>query len=899
MKTRLKAAARRGSGRFADDNGNDAGSRSHASGPQAHGPEPAADDGLRMPGLSTKQLLKALMAFKKGKFHVRLPSDLSGIEGKIADTFNEVIELNQRMARELARLSQVVGKEGKISQRAGIGDVSGSWSDAIDSVNTLIGIVLNTIEANMRTENLLKQSQSLAMELQSRQEELQRTNAMLEEKASLLADQNVEVERKNFEVEQARQALEEKAKQLALTSKYKSEFLANMSHELRTPLNSLLLLSDQLSQNSDGNLTSRQIEFARTIQSSGNDLLGLINDILDLSKIESGTVVVDIAEVIFGDLKDYVERTFRHVAEARRIDFGVEYGPHLPRAIHTDAKRLQQILKNLLSNAFKFTERGSVTFRMERASHGWSSDHPILGTASSVIAFVVRDTGIGIPIEKQMIIFEAFQQADGSTSRKFGGTGLGLAISREIAKLLGGEIRLASTPGEGSTFTLYLPRELPAPHWNDRENGEQETAQADENIAPEPLSAWLPATFELSQDDAAGIAEGDRSLLIIENDGGFARFLAEAARDRGFKTVVAPRGVTGIELAMRLKPAAITLDINLPDIDGWRILDRLKENLETRHIPVYIVTTEEDAQRGLRLGAMGAAVKPLKSREEFDRLFAALELHLERREKAVLLAGQPPAERAVIEELISAGDIKLESVDDGGAALASLRERRFDLVVAGAALEDMRLMELLKALEQDPVLRGIPVCLFGDCGFTRKEEARLKKMFQSMPLKEVLSPERLLDELCLFLHRPAGSLPEDKREILERLHSPDAILGGRKVLIVDDDIRNIFALTSLLESHHMQVLSAEASRTAIEILQTVPGIDVVLMDIMMPDMDGYDAMRAIRKMARYRSLPIIALTAKAMKGDREKCMAAGASDYIAKPVDSPQLLCMLKAWLQR
>ncbi len=477
----------------------------------------------------------------------------------------------------------------------------------LDQLTESIGIVLNTIEANMRTEDLLKQSQSLARELQSQQEELQQTNAELEEKAKLLAEQNVEVERKNSEVEQARQALEEKAKQLALTSKYKSEFLANMSHELRTPLNSLLILSDQLSRNPDNNLTTRQVEFARTIHSSGNDLLALINDILDLSKIESGTVIVDVGDVSFHELHDYVDRTFRHMAESKRLSFDVDLATDLPRGIQTDAKRLQQILKNLLSNAFKFTERGRVLFEVSTATEGWSTDNESLNRARSVVAFSVRDTGIGIPLEKQQIIFEAFQQADGSTSRKYGGTGLGLAISRELAKLLGGEIRLASSPGEGSVFTLYLPQAYLPGRQARRQAGPVISAPAVPQIADESESTVRPASDESAVqflDDVNSIQNGDRVLLIVENDSNFAHFLYDTAHEHNFKALVAARGSVALAMARTYKPSAITLDIHLPDIDGWRVLRRLKDDSETRHIPVQIITTEEERERGLRMGAM-------------------------------------------------------------------------------------------------------------------------------------------------------------------------------------------------------------------------------------------------------------------------------------------------------
>ncbi|MFT3786913.1 MAG: HAMP domain-containing protein [Tepidisphaeraceae bacterium] len=792
----------------------------------------------------------------------------------------------------------------------------------LDQLTESIGIVLNTIEANMRTEDLLKQSQSLARELQSQQQELQQTNAELEEKAKLLAEQNVEVERKNAEVEQARQALEEKAKQLALTSKYKSEFLANMSHELRTPLNSLLILSDQLSKNNDGNLTTRQVEFARTIHSSGNDLLTLINDILDLSKIESGTVVVDIGEVHFRDLADYTERTFRHVAENKKLAFEVEVSPDVPRSLQTDAKRLQQVLKNLLSNAFKFTETGGVRMQIGTAKGGWNTENDSLNRASKVIALTVTDSGIGIPPEKQQIIFEAFQQADGSTSRKYGGTGLGLAISREIATLLGGEIRLHSEPGHGSTFTLFLPQ---AYHQPQRGRGRSTSSTAGVIAAPptiaetttvlvrpheaadtvETLPEMPAAEVAAFADDSADIKPGDRVALVVENDANFARFLVDVAHDHGFKVLVASRGSPALRLAAELKPAAITLDINLPDIDGWRVLNRLKDDAELRHIPVHVITTDEERERGLRMGAAGALTKPLKSRDALDDVFSRLKVgtHPDR-PHALLLIEPDEARRAAAFNQLAGDDLNIIAVPTAAEALTicgTEKEpgRPIDLVVAGLDLPDRKAFELIDELVEVPQLRDRPLIVWSGRDLSKKEEVQLKRLTQSMVLKDVRSLERLVDDVALFLHRPLATLRPECRQMIDQLHNPRAVLAGKKVLVVDDDIRNIFAMTSILEPLNMEILSAETGRAAIETLQAHSDLDVILMDIMMPDMDGYDTMRAIRKLSKFRSLPIIALTAKAMKGDREKCIAAGASDYISKPVDTDQLLGLLRVWLYR
>jgi HAMP domain-containing protein/signal transduction histidine kinase/CheY-like chemotaxis protein len=784
----------------------------------------------------------------------------------------------------------------------------------LDQLTESIGIVLNTIEANMRTEDLLKQSQSLARELQSQQEELQQTNQELAEKAQLLAEQNVEVERKNREVEQARQALEEKAKQLALTSKYKSEFLANMSHELRTPLNSLLILSDQLSKNPEQNLSPKQVEFARTIHSSGNDLLNLINDILDLSKIESGTVAVDVGELVLRDLSDYVDRTFRHVAENKKLEFEISLASALPRVIHTDAKRLQQIIKNLLSNAFKFTERGRVSLRIDPADRGWNTETDSLNRAKSVLAISVVDTGIGIPPEKQQIIFEAFQQADGSTSRKYGGTGLGLAISRELARLLGGEIRLASTPGAGSTFTLYIPANfVPAKAAPLARRPEAESpahpalpALPPPLVLPDPTT--LPPTAADSEaatisnqlsDDTSNLVPGERLLLIVENDVNFARFLLDTAHEHGFKAAVATRGAAAIGMARELRPAAITLDINLPDIDGWHVLNRLKDDSSTRHIPVQIITTEEEYLRGLRMGAIGGLTKPIKTKEVLDGTFNHIKGTIERTTRRVLIVHGDEAQRSRIAESIAGPDAELVTSAGGREVLTMLQGQPFDLIIVDMDLQEPKTFDLVDEIKEEQKLHELPLIVLSGRDLSKKEEIHLKRLTQSSVVKDVRSPDRLVDEVSLFLHRPMDKMSPEVRGRIDHLHSTSAVLARRKVLIVDDDIRNIFAMTSILEPHEMELFSAETGRSAIDILQKTPEIDVVLMDIMMPDMDGYDTMRAIRKITRFRSLPIIALTAKAMKGDREKCIEAGASDYISKPVDTAQLLATLRVWLYR
>jgi HAMP domain-containing protein/CheY-like chemotaxis protein/signal transduction histidine kinase len=761
----------------------------------------------------------------------------------------------------------------------------------LEQLTDSIGIVLNSIEATMQTEGFLKQSQQLAGELQAQQKELQQTNEQLEQKAQQLAERNVEVERKNQEIEQARRALEDKATELALTSKYKSEFLANMSHELRTPLNSILILGQQLSENPDGNLLPKQVEFARTIHGAGTDLLNLISDILDLSKIESGTVTVDAQEVLLSNLIEATARPFRHEADNRQLAFDVEIDPNLGRTITTDSKRLQQVLKNLLSNAFKFTEQGSVRLRVSAAVGGWSVDHALLNQ-SAVVAFEVSDSGIGIPLEKQRIIFEAFQQADASTSRKYGGTGLGLAISRELANLLGGEIQLRSTPGRGSTFTLYVPLKYIGPSVGVRVAPDAPAlVEKNSEYVPERAAEHIP-------DDRLDIVPGDSILLIVEDDPHYARVIMDLARDRGFKVLVAMRGVDALDLAKQFQPSAVSLDVFLPDMLGWTVLSQLKQNPLTRHIPVQIITLDEDRQHALARGAFSFVTKPTTT-EGVEAAIARIKEYAKPRRKRLLVVEDNPAEQLSIRELLSFDDIEIDTADTGSGALTSLREQQYDCVVLDLRLPDMTGFEVLEEIRRDDALSEVPVVVFTGRELSAAEDAQLHTIARSIVVKGVESPERLLDETALFLHRVITDLPPEKQKMLERLNSSDEDLVGRTVLLVDDDARNIFALSSVLERRGMQVLTATTGREAIEMVEKTPELAIVLMDIMMPEMDGYQTMGVIRKNPAYRRLPIIALTAKAMKGDREKCLEAGASDYLAKPVNTEQLLSALRMWLHR
>ncbi|HLJ37924.1 MAG TPA: response regulator [Steroidobacteraceae bacterium] len=791
-----------------------------------------------------------------------------------------------------------------------------------------IGIVLNTIEANMRTSNLLRQSQSLTRELQrqqqeltqtndrlgqqaqnlqksetllkNQQEELQRTNDELQQKAVLLSDQMRQVEYKNEEIELAKAALEEKAEQLALNSRYKSQFLANMSHELRTPLNSLLILAKLLSDNATENLTPKQIDYAQTIYAAGADLLSLISDILDLAKIESGTVTLDVASLRMTDLKDYVERTFAPTAQEKQLQFNVTIDPQLPGSIETDEKRLQQILKNLLSNAFKFTKQGSVELRMTRTIRSAPADTAHTVKAVEAIAFTVCDTGIGIPDNQQKVIFEAFQQADGTTSRHFGGTGLGLSISRELAGLLGGEITVESSPGKGSSFVFYLPLAIAS-----SARGELAAAAAlPEPAAPpaeRPPAATRtriqPAAEQAApiQDDREKLTPDDRVVLIIEADPGLAETLLEVAREHGFKGVVAAGGNSGFAQALVLQPDAITLDLKLPDVDGWVILDLLKHNLRTRHIPVSVVSLQEQAHRSLHMGAVAVMHKG-DTREALQQALLKTRSLLEREAKVLLVADGDEARRAEIEESLRGVDVQITSAADGHRVLEALRRSHFDCVVLGPELEDMSATDLLRTVAESEAVSEMPFVVYETDSLGGSERAELGRLAEILVLKKAPTRKALLEEIAMFLHQTLNNLPPASRSLLMARGS-DRGLADRKILIVDDDVRNVFALTGALEQCGMTVLTAEDGREGIEILQATSGVEAVLMDIMMPGLDGYDTIRIIREHAEFKELPIIAVTAKAMKGDREKCIDAGASDYIAKPVNVEQLTSLLRVWL--
>ena len=782
----------------------------------------------------------------------------------------------------------------------------------LDQLTETIGVVLSTIIANVRTEQLLLQSQSQGQELQqqskalqTQQDELQATNEELQEKAELLERQNRDIEIKNREIETARRSLEEKAEQLALSSKYKSEFLANMSHELRTPLNSLLILSKVLSTNETGNLHGKQVDAAQTIHNAGSDLLALINDILDLSKVEAGRMDVQVGRTSLASVRDYVERSFRPVAEERGLEFEIALEPGAPGDIETDEQRLQQILKNLLSNAFKFTERGSVRLSVAAAPAELQFSGVALSNAEAVVAFSVTDTGIGIPPDKLRLIFEAFQQAEGSTSRRFGGTGLGLSISREIARLLDGEIRVESEQGEGASFTLYLP----ARHAPERSVEPRPEAAA----APEPLAAGrLPRPMSTNggrrsrsaplpgalTDDRADLEAGDRVALVMSEDREVARAALDAAHGKGFKCLLAVRGDAGLALAHEFMPDAVILSRELPQPEGDAVLYHLKSHPQTRHIPVSVMA-EYGTERDVRLrGALGHVGKPV-SRDGLRELFAELSEFLEERTRSVLVVEDDEQERTNVIDLIGGPDVRVVGVDSVEGALAELDGSHFDCLVLDLGLGNGRGFALLQRLKSTKRLRGLPVIVHGANGLSARDETRLRRYADSIVLKEARSPERMLGETALYLHRAESRLPAEKRRMLEGLHTADEVFEGKKVLIVDDDVRNVFALTSVFERRGMEVLFAENGRDGITALSNNPDVSLVLMDIMMPEMDGYEATRAMREIPEFEQLPIVALTAKAMRGDREKSLESGASDYITKPVDIDQLLSLMRVWLHR
>ena len=717
-------------------------------------------------------------------------------------------------------------------------------------------------------------------------------------KEELARKEKVNLEQYSTKIEMARRELEEKARELQLASRYKSEFLANMSHELRTPLNSLLILSKSLADNQEGNLTEEQTESARIIHSGGQDLLNLINDILDLSKVEAGKLSLHIDDVQFEEITEALRRQFDHLAEEKGLQFMVEVADDVPPTLKTDSQRTEQILRNLLSNAFKFTSKGSVSLHIHRPDPGVRFYRGGL-TPGAAIAMSVIDTGIGIPEDKQNEIFEAFQQLDGSTSRNYGGTGLGLTISREMAKFLGGEIHLESQPGEGSRFTLYLPLTYnpKAGPGDSPASGATVRGPTDETVGQQAAAVTTdllePESFT---DDQQNIREGDGIILIVEDDAHFARILVDLSHKKGYKCLVARDGQAALRLASQYTPNAILLDLILPDIDGLNVLDDLKHDPSTRHIPVYVISVRDEKPIALQNGAIGYLVKPASS-EALDGVFAKIEDHLRSKIKQLLVIEDDAGTLRAISNLLKNKDINITGVVSGEDAIEQLRTHAFDCIVLDLVLGDMSGFDLLRRASKDDSINMPPVIVYTAREISDEERQELSRHAQGIVIKGANSPERLLEEVSLFLHCVETPAAESQEEALRTLRERDQALRGRTVLLVDDDMRNTFALSKALRQQGMEVIKADNGQFALERLDSTEGIELVIMDIMMPVMDGYEATRRIRAQQRFKHLPVIALTAKAMREDRQKCMEAGANDYLAKPVDVDRLLSMIRALL--
>jgi len=809
-----------------------------------------------------------------------------------------------------------------------------------------IGVAVNAVESRSKMQELLVQTQLQAQDLQNKQaelqnsneelqsqqeelqaqseelqtqtEELRQTNEELEERTQDLEQQKLEIREKNSSLEKTRKAVEAKAQELELASKYKSEFLANMSHELRTPLNSMLILAQLLAENKRGHLEKKQVEYAQTIYSAGSDLLTLINEILDLSKVEAGKIDAHIEEVFLTDLLETIESKFRPVAEEKRLAFPITVADELPPVLRTDAQRFKQIINNLLSNAFKFTSQGEVKLEVQRPT----GDISTLGLdAAKSIAIHVTDTGIGIQEDKQQVIFEAFQQADGTTSRRFGGTGLGLSISRQLARLLGGELHLQSEEGKGSTFTLYIPENLEpksSSEVNKREVKDKKdkkatsfffTEQPTQKIktptqTDEPVREVKTKPVQQAQtpkapieDDRNSITPDSKSLLITEDDRNFSRLLIELAREKGFKCILAEDGKTGLQLAEEYQPDAIVLDVGLPKIDGWTVMEKLKDNPKTRHIPVHFMSASDQSLDAKKMGAIGYLLKPV-SMEQLGGAFQKIEQFINQKTKSLLVFADNKDNQKNILDIVGDDHIQTLIAKTQTEALEQLKTADVDCLIIDVDVEKSSGVKLLEPLHDS--LTQIPVIIFyGNRELSLAEETLLQKFADSMTIKTVRSPERLLDETTLFLHQLETDLSNDKRQMLHKVHNKEAILRHKTVLIVDDDVRNVFALATVLEDKDMEVIVAKDGQKALELLDEHEEIAIVLMDIMMPGMDGYEAMRKVRKQPRYRRLPIIALTAKAMKGDKAKCIEAGANDYLSKPVDTHKLLSLMRVWLYR
>lgn len=776
---------------------------------------------------------------------------------------------------------------------------------ALEFLESLTDSIGATIEASLyrrRLHQALEQTQQLNEELQVQQEELRTANEELEEQSRVLEESQALLENQKAELEQTneklveqtlilddknralndiQEVLEERAAELQKASKYKSEFLANMSHELRTPLNSSMILAKILAENGKGNLDEEQIQFARSIYSAGNDLLNLINDILDISKVEAGKMELRPEYIDLRRLVQDLEMTFQPQTNQKGLALNIAVNSAVTSLV-TDRQRLEQILKNLLSNALKFTDRGSISLTVDKAADGR-------------IAFAVTDTGIGIAPDQQHIVFEAFQQGESGINRRYGGTGLGLSISRDLAALLGGDLQLHSEPGEGSTFRLLLPEEMP-----EAKGEELQASLPAAELPPQPVVDKAPAApvtpTPAFTDDRTALDTGERIVLAIEDDLEFVQILYKLAHDMGYQCLVASSAAEGLRLATEFSPDAIVLDIGLPDVSGMTVLQKLKRNSDTRHIPVHIISAADRMEAALQMGAVGYAVKPT-TRESLQQMFEKLEEKLTREMKRVLLVEDDPLQRESIRHLIGEEDIEITAVETGAEAMALLRDTIFDCMIIDLKLPDMQGNDLLRRMSSEAICSFPPVIVYTGRNLTRDEEHELLKYSRSIIIKGARSPERLLDEVTLFLHKVESDLSADRQNMLRTVRNRDSAIEGRRILLVDDDVRNIFALTGALEQKGATVVVARDGFEAVEKVNSVADIDLVLMDIMMPGMDGLEATRRIRSDPRFQKLPIIAITAKAMKDDQEQCLKAGASDYLAKPIDIDRLYSLLRVWI--
>ncbi len=761
-------------------------------------------------------------------------------------------------------------------------------------------------ELRQTNEELQEQTSALRISeenLQEQQEELRVTNEELEERTKALEIQRDAIRKKNKELENARKDIEKKAHDLELASQYKSEFLANMSHELRTPLNSIIVLSQLMAENKKNHLDEKELQFAQTVHSSGNDLLNLINDILDLSKVESGKIELNPERVYLADLKPFVMDSFEEIMNKKGLSLAVQIDKGVPEYIISDAQRVQQVVKNLFSNAIKFTEKGEIRLVISQPGKDTKLSNPDL-QINRCVAIAVQDTGIGIPTEKQELIFEAFKQADGTTSRRYGGTGLGLSISKNFAQLLGGEMQLTSQEGKGSTFTLYLPFEIEIPEnedevqlLNPESTGDATSQQPDDKDAKSGEGMHeMDETYLQTNDDRHSLFDKDKVVLIVEDDEKFASVLLTLAHEHKFKGLIAPDGETGLYLADYHLPQAIILDIGLPGMDGYEVMEKLKINPKTRHIPVHFMSASDKNINALKMGAIGFLTKPVV-KEEIDKVFDKIELLISKPIKKLLVVEDEAITRLSIINLMKGDNIEITDVPAGKEAIEKLKSETFDCMILDLGLQDMTGFELLDIINEEKIAPNLPIVIYTGRDLTKDESDLLLKHSQSIILKGAHSFERLLAETTLFLHQVEAKLSPEKKDMIEPFHGKVNVFEDKTILVVDDDMRNVFAITSLLESFKAKVIIGKNGLEALDKLKANKQIDLVLMDIMMPEMDGYEAMREIRKMKEYKKLPIIALTAKAMKEDREKCIAAGANEYLSKPVEKDKLLSLLRVWL--